>query len=175
MRIISGKHGGRKLKEFSGNDVRPTSDRAKEALFNILGNISGLSFLDLFAGTGAVGIEALSRGAFPVTLVDSSAESVKIEKDNLTAIGETATVVKSDAYDFLNKSAGVYDIIFLDPPYKENAFAALEIVAKRNLLKKGGLLIYEHSGEGLTPPVGLKQHDSRKYGVAKFDFYTAGD
>lgn len=175
MRIISGKHGGRKLKEFSGNDVRPTSDRAKEALFNILGNISDLSFLDLFAGTGAVGIEALSRGAFPVTLVDSSAESVKIEKDNLTAIGETATVVKSDAYDFLNKSAGVYDIIFLDPPYKENAFAALEIVAKRNLLKKGGLLIYEHSGEGLTPPVGLKLHDSRKYGVAKFDFYTSGD
>lgn len=175
MRIISGKHGGRKLKEFSGREVRPTSDRAKEALFNILGNVSGLSFLDLFAGTGAIGIEALSRGATPVTLVDDSAESIKIEKDNLNAIGERATVVKADAYDFLKRTEYAYDIIFLDPPYKENAFAALEIVSERNLLKNGGLLIYEHSGEGIVPPVGLKLYDSRKYGVAHFDFYVAGD
>ena len=172
MRIISGKHGGRKLKEFSGNAVRPTSDRAKEALFNILGNISDLSFLDLFSGTGSIGIEALSRGATPVTLVDCADDSVKLAKENLKTIGESATVVKSDAYAFLKRTDCSYDIIFLDPPYKENAISALEIIVGNGLLKEGGLLVYEHSGEGISAPEGLKLKDSRRYGIATFDFFT---
>ena len=172
MRIIAGKHGGRKLKEFKGGDVRPTSDRAREALFNILGNISESSFLDLFSGTGAIGLEAISRGACPVTMVDMSRESVTLIKENLSMLKETANIYTEDAYSFVKRTHVKYDFIFLDPPYVENAEGILESIAERKLLNDGGLLIYEHSIE--KPFKSDKMHliDSRHYGIAVFDFYS---
>ena len=104
MRIIAGKYRGRKLKEFKGYDVRPTSDRAREALFNILGNISGDGFLDLFCGTGAIGLEAASRGAGRVTLVDASEESVKLAKENAAILGADVTVAKADAAALIGRT-----------------------------------------------------------------------
>lgn len=171
MRIISGKHGGRKLKSFDGDEVRPTSDRAKEALFNILGNIGGKAFLDLYSGTGAIAIEALSRGAYPVTLVDAADKSVAIERANLKAIGETANVVKSRAKDFLRRANDKYDIIFLDPPYIETVDDVLGLIAEKRALKDGGVIVYEHSGEKTIEVEGLRLKDKRKYGIAVFDFY----
>lgn len=171
MRIISGKHGGRKLKSFDGDEVRPTSDRAKEALFNILGNIGGKSFLDLYSGTGAIAIEALSRGAYPVTLVDVADKSIAIERANLKAIGESANVVKSRAKDFLRRTSDKYDIIFLDPPYIEVVNDVIGLIVERKALKDGGVIVYEHSGEKTVEVEGLRLKDKRKYGIAVFDFY----
>ena len=93
MRIIAGKHRGRVLKEFNGRDIRPTSDRAKEALFNILQfDVAGCSFLDLYSGTGGIGLEAISRGAEKVVFVDNSRESVKLLKENLAYLKEKAEI-----------------------------------------------------------------------------------
>ena len=111
MRIIAGLYRGRKLKEFKGNDVRPTSDRAREALFNILGNISGDSFLDLYCGTGAVGLEAASRGAGKVTLVDLSKESVALSRDNAGTLNAGVQTVNSDALSFVARLKEKYDYI----------------------------------------------------------------
>lgn len=172
MRIIAGKHGGRKLKEFKGNDVRPTSDRAREALFNILGNITELSFLDLFSGTGAIGLEAISRGAYPVTMVDMSRESVALIKENLSALKETAKIYNEDAFSYVRRTSERYDLIFLDPPYAENAEDILKTVAERKLLNDGGLLIYEHSAEKPFKSDEMRLTDSRRYGIAVFDFYS---
>lgn len=172
MRIISGKHGGRILKEFKGCAVRPTSDRAREALFNILGNVSGLTFLDLFSGTGAIGLESLSRGADPVTMVDVSRESVEIIKSNLSVLKESAEVVNEDAFSFVKRTNKKFDIIFLDPPYNVDAQEVIKTVAERKLLNEGGLLIYERAAENKCEFTCLKLTDSRKYGIAAFDFYT---
>ena len=112
MRIISGKHKGRVLKEFKGDDIRPTSDRAKEALFNIISSrIYGANVLELFAGTGGVGMEFISRGASSVTFVDKSKDSVNLIKSNLSLIKETGKVENISAENFLVKTAEKYDII----------------------------------------------------------------
>ena len=171
MRIIAGKYRGRKLKEFKGYDVRPTSDRAREALFNILGNISGDGFLDLFCGTGAIGLEAASRGAGRVTLVDASEESVKLAKENAAILGADVTVAKADAAAFIGRTYEKFDYIFLDPPYAFDASPVIGAITKSGALNVGGLIIYEHSGESKAAANGLKLIDSRRYGVATFDFY----
>ena len=173
MRIIAGKHRGRVLSSFKGEEIRPTSDRAKEALFNILqGKISGSRFLDLFCGTGSVGIEALSRGAKEVTLVDLSKESLLLAEKNLNSIGERAETVLSDATSFVktNKTRE-YDIIFLDPPYKAGVSELLEEIGKSGILISGGTLIYEHAEKEPLEVIGLRLTDSRRYGIAVFDFY----
>ena len=113
MRIIAGKHRGRVLKEFNGREIRPTSDRAKEALFNILQfDIAGSEFLDLYSGTGGIGLEALSRGAERVVFVDNSRESVKLLKENLAYLKEQAEVVESDALSFVSLTKDKFDLIF---------------------------------------------------------------
>ena len=114
MRVITGSARGRKLKTPSGNDVRPTTDNVKEAIFNILrDDVEGRRVLDLFAGTGQLGIEALSRGAREAVFVDSSPESLKIVKENLALCRFSAAVVRSDAVSFLSRG-GKYDVIFID-------------------------------------------------------------
>ncbi len=176
MRIIAGKHRGRVLKEFKGRDIRPTADRAKEAIFNILQTeISGSEFLDLFSGTGNIGIEALSRGADKVTFVDSSKESVSLIRQNLGMIKETAEVVFTEAESFVRSCGRKYDIIFLDPPYADNAKDLIAEIAARRLIKDDGVIIYEHSGDSAGDIDGLEIKDVRKYGVATFDFYVYGD
>ncbi len=170
MRVIAGKHRGRVLCEFKGDAVRPTSDRAREALFNILQcEIRGAEFLDLFCGSGAVGIEAISRGAKGVTFVDKSAESIKITKKNLDAVGETARIITSDAIDFADRTDEKFDIIFLDPPYK---FDVTEILVKLpRLLAADGVIVYEHGDDKKISNEELELQKSRRYGIAIFDFF----
>ena len=117
MRVITGTARGRKLREPSGMDIRPTTDVVKEAVFNIIQfDIEGRRVLDLFAGTGQLGIEALSRGAADCVFVDESREAVSIVKENLAKCRFTAKVVQTDSIGYL-RGAGKFDMIFLDPPY----------------------------------------------------------
>ncbi len=121
MRVIAGSHRGARLSSPRGRDVRPTSDRVREALFSILGPLEGLSVLDLFAGSGALAIEALSRGASEATLVDDSAAAIAAIKGNLERLELTAVVRRGDALMFLERArarAPQYDLVFVDPPYR---------------------------------------------------------
>ena len=173
MRIIAGKHRGRVLKEFKGRDIRPTADRAKEAIFNILQtDIVGSVFLDLFTGTGNMGIEALSRGAEKAVMVDSSKESVAIAQFNANLIKENSEIVCADALTFVLSTRQKFDIIFLDPPYNTDATPVLEGIAQNRLLNEGGIVIYEHSEDFKVGEIkGLNHFNTRKYGVAHFEFY----
>ena len=173
MRIIGGKHRSRVLKEFKDIGVRPTSDRARESLFNILsGRIDGASFLDLFAGTGAVGLEALSRGAGDVTFIDNSLESLKVVKENLATLKESADLKRSDSIEFLKTTNKRFDIIFIDPPYKTDlGKRALSIIAERKILTDEGIAVFEDE-DGFDDTVkGLFRYDERKYGRAKLSFF----
>ncbi len=125
MRVIAGRHGGRRLQAPAGEATRPTSDRVREALFSILGaRVEGAHVLDLFAGSGALGIEALSRGAAAATFVDAAPDAVRVLRGNLAALGEEAEVVHGDALRWLRaapRRARQYDLVFLDPPYRRAA------------------------------------------------------
>lgn len=173
MRIIAGKYKGKKLAEFEGKDIRPTSDRAKEGLFSVLQfEIEGKSFLDAFCGSGAVGLEALSRGAENCVLVDISKASCALAQKNAQALGASPQIVCQNAIDYLNAANRTFDIIFLDPPYKyERAFEALEIIAKRGLLNKNGVCVLEREGSDNRPIDGLFIEKVKKYGIAAFTFY----
>ena len=121
MRVVAGVYGGRVLVAPRGVSTRPTSDRVREALFSILGSVDGLGVLDLFAGSGALGIEALSRGAASATFVDVSAAAVGAIRRNLESLGIDAEVRRQRALSFLEtarNSGPQYDLVFLDPPYR---------------------------------------------------------
>ena len=122
MRVITGTARGRRLKELEGTETRPTTDRVKEALFSVIQfDIPGSRVLDLFGGTGQLGIEALSRGAKSAVFVDAREDACKLIRENLkrTRLQEDARVVRSDYLDYLSRCREQYDIIFLDPPYAE--------------------------------------------------------
>lgn len=172
MRIIGGKHRGRVLKTFEGEAVRPTSDRAREALFNVLQNeIFDSVFYDGFAGSGAVGLEALSRGAKKVVLTDVSSESVKLIKSNAALLKETPTILNVDCVSFLSSTDEKFDIIFLDPPYKkDDGELALKIIAERDILLKEGVAVLEKDRDGVEIS-GLDKQKIKKYGKALFTFY----
>jgi 16S rRNA (guanine966-N2)-methyltransferase len=122
MRVIAGAHKGARLLAPPGTDTRPTSDRVREALFSILASVDGERVLDLFAGSGALAIEALSRGAAEATLIDSSAAAVTAIRRNLAALKLTAEVRKIPVMTFLQRAPGAarqYDLVFLDPPYRQ--------------------------------------------------------
>lgn len=121
MRVIAGSRRGHRLRTPAGDQTRPTSDRVREALFSMLGELTGAVVLDLFAGSGALGLEALSRGAASAFFVDSSAAAISVIKANLTALDFTGTVVKLPALRALTCTpiaSHQYDLVFLDPPYR---------------------------------------------------------
>lgn len=173
MRIISGKHRGRVLAEFLAENIRPTSDRAKEALFNILSDkIYSADVLDLFCGSGNLGIEAISRGAKSVTFNDISKDSIKILEKNLLKINEKAIIFNYDYQNFLKTTQNTYDIIFIDPPYKfDFGLTSLTEIAKRKLLKDDGVAIYERDIPFSGEAIGLELFDERKYGKAYLSFF----
>ena len=171
MRIIAGKHKGRKLYDFNGDKIRPTSDKAREALFAILYNVNGLSFLDLCCGTGAIGLEAESRGAI-VTMVDLSKESVALTKKNANQISSQAEIICSDAIKFLKTTNKTFDIIFSDPPYEiDLGQEIINIVEQRNLLNKNGIIIYEKDKSVDYSTEKIIKTKEKKYGKNIFGFY----
>ncbi|MBQ8522588.1 MAG: 16S rRNA (guanine(966)-N(2))-methyltransferase RsmD [Clostridia bacterium] len=148
MRVIAGIYRGKKLKEFSLSSTKPTLDRVKESLFSsIQFDLIDACVLDLFAGTGALGIESVSRGAKSVDFVDSNTEAIKIIKENLQGIKGDYTVTKSDYMSYLvdaKRQAKQYDIILLDPPYDSDfGVRAIEYILTNNLLSDNGIIIYE--------------------------------
>lgn len=177
MRIIGGKYKSRVLAEFAGQDVRPTSDRAKESLFNILAlKIYGARVLDLFSGSGALGLESLSRGASEVVFNDFSKESLAILKKNLSAlkitVGEEAKVYNFDYTACLDGVKGAFDLIFLDPPYRfDYGQKALEKIAQKGLLSKKGIAVLERDRPFDGNIDGLEQYDERRYGKTYVTFF----
>ena len=130
MRVVAGEFKGRGLVAPRGARTRPTADRVREALFSILGDVSGARVLDLFAGSGALGIEALSRGAASVEFVESDRRAVTAIQRNLTAVGAEMVVRDQDALSFLERPGGPYDLVFCDPPY-DSALALAEPLSER--------------------------------------------
>lgn len=147
MRVITGKARGVLLKTPEGMQTRPTSDRVKEALFSIVNfDLPGANVLDLFAGTGQLGIEALSRGAKHAVFVDAREDACKIVRENLrrTKLENEAKVVRSDYLDYLRRCKERYDIILLDPPYAEVFLEnALKCITEIDILQSGGIIVAE--------------------------------
>lgn len=183
MRIISGTARGRKLRQFKGQHIRPTADRVREAIFSSLlsrlGSFENLRVLDLFAGTGALSLEALSRGASQAVLVDPSAQSAEVIKENIEACGmsDRVTLFKMPADTFINKSASQdpFDLIFLDPPYNKNFIVpALNGIVKNGLLAKQGVICIESAREDSIPDdfPELMLLSRREYGSTSVSFYS---
>lgn len=176
MRVISGTARGKKLVSLEGMNTRPTLDRVKEALFNILQfDIRDKNMLDLFAGSGAIGIEAISRGAKSATFCDNSSDAIRIIETNIKNTRSTAkaTILNKDyvqALEFLAKKNSKFDIIYLDPPYRtEFANIAVDRIIELNLLSKDGIMILETddaSKEETIKREGIEIFDKRKYGRA---------
>ncbi len=176
MRVTGGTGRGRRLKAPAGSRVRPTSDKVKQALFNILGErVVDASFLDLFAGAGGIGIEALSRGAGRVVFVDASRASLDLVNQNIEQTGfeERSQAVLSKVESFLKKPSGSYDIVFLDPPYAGEMQPLLELIAGAGILKPGSIVIAEHFKKQPSPACAgdLTLYREAKYGDTVLAFY----
>ncbi len=176
MRVITGIARGRRLQTVDGNDVRPTTDNVKEAVFSIIQfYIDGRTFLDAFSGSGQMGIEALSRGAKRAVFVDSERHSINVIRKNLEATGlsASASVVNSDTISFLSSVNEGFDIAYLDPPYKTGLLQAAMSKLPR-VMNKSGIIICEHpADEELTEEFGgfvLKK--SRRYGKISIEIYS---
>jgi len=177
MRVITGKARGVALKTPEGMQTRPTADRVKEALFSIIQfEIPGARVLDLFGGTGQLGIEALSRGAKSATFVDASDAACKLIKENLrrTKFGDVGSVIRSDYMDFLKRCKEKYQIIFLDPPYAEVFLEnALKCITEIDILQSGGIIIAERPlGKELSYEFeGYSRSKDYKYGKVLLTIY----
>lgn len=175
MRVITGSARGRKLKTPANYDIRPTTDNVKESMFNILNfDIEGRRVLDLFAGTGQLGIEALSRGAKEAVFVDVSKESISIVKDNLKLCGFYSTVIQSDAIEFL-KNTKPFDIILIDPPYDSQMYdSVIDSIVKFDLLNHGGIIIAESRPDCVLPDVSdpYRKNKEYRYGKVKLTSYV---
>ena len=185
MRVIAGTYRSRILKSLKGLALRPTSDKLRETLFNILGaSVAGSRFVDLYAGTGAIGIEALSRGTAEAVFVEDHPPAVALIRKNLESldIRSGATVLALDALRGLEKlasrqksSSASYDFIFLDPPYAaaKDYARVLEFLGSANLLAPGGIVIAEHRRSfNLPEEVGaLRRYRVLKQGDAALSFY----
>lgn len=170
MRVVAGKYRGKKLKEFDLNSTRPTLDRVKEAIFSsIQFDIINAKVLDLFSGTGALGIEAISRGAKLTYFVDSNYEAQKIIKENLKNVSEAFEVVKADFQTFLmEKKSQQFDIIFLDPPYATDyAEKAIQFILSNNMLSDKGVIVWEKSNDKNIPEFENLNIKTKKYGTVQ--------
>lgn len=180
MRVISGELRGRKLEKLEGMSIRPTSDRVKESLFNMFGaRTFDSSFLDLFAGTGGIGIEAYSRGAGEVVFIDVDAKSIQVLKGNLQKLNilDKVEVYNTDYINAINKLAAdnrKFDIIFMDPPYlKGYEKNALLEVSDKDLLSDEGIIVVEHDITDEMPEKSgkLSMLRQKKYGNTMLAFY----
>jgi len=174
VRVIAGTHRGATLVAPRGAATRPTSDRVREALFSILRHVEGLRVLDLFAGSGALAIEALSRGASSATLVDSSQAAIRVIRRNLSALGLDAEVRRARALDYLGgarAAARQYDLVFLDPPYSQTSGLGPALsTAVAPVLAPGALVVAE-SDRRAPLELDLPVLDERRYGDTLIRIY----
>lgn len=174
MRVITGTARGRKLFTLEGDDVRPTTDMVKEAIFSIIQfEIEGRRVLDLFAGSGQLGIEALSRGAHNATFVDNSRKSVEVVRKNLehTGFTKSAVVLNTDSLAFLRTRGEKYDIAFLDPPYGTGLLQkALELVP--SVMSDAGIVICEAPRDDVLPETAGDMKLAKRYRYGKTYVYT---
>ena len=177
MRVISGSARGRRLKELEGMETRPTTDRVKEAIFNIIQfDIEGRRVLDLFAGTGQMGIEALSRGASSAVFVEQRRDAAILVRENLklTQLTDRGQVVCGEAISYLSAAREKFDLIFIDPPYAAKLWeSALETIARFDILSNHGIIVCESPMDQempeMVPPYYL--HRSYRYGQIKVTTY----
>ncbi|MDX9887672.1 MAG: 16S rRNA (guanine(966)-N(2))-methyltransferase RsmD [Anaerovoracaceae bacterium] len=179
MRIITGKYRGRRLETPRDYSVRPTSDRVKEAIFSMISqDIDQSIVLDLFAGTGSLGLEALSRGAKHCYFIDNERESIRLLKSNISycKADNEATVFVGDFKYAMSKIKEAIDIAFLDPPYETKFLdEALEQVSRQGFMAPGGLVITEHGPKKIMPDsIGsLEKIKEKKYGQVHVTIYRA--
>ena len=182
MRVIAGEKRHLLLKTLNDLSIRPTTDKIKETLFNMIQfDVQGVNFLDLFAGTGAIGIEALSRGAKMATFVDNNDKAIKVIKDNLehTGLSDRANVIKSDAsisLENLSRKNESYDIVFMDPPYDKDLYRPVfEKLAKSSVINDDSIIILEvalkDDAIGIED-LGFKITKVKKYKSNKHIFFT---
>lgn len=186
MRIVGGKYRGRSIAAPQGRDTRPTSDRAREAVFNILAHapwspgLEGRRVLDLFAGSGALGFEALSRGAAFALFVETDAGARGALRDNIEALGlfGVTRIHRRDAADLGHKPAGVgapFDLVFLDPPYSKGlGEAALAKLESGGWITPNALIVFECGADETLETPGFETLDARAYGAAKVLFLKPG-
>ncbi len=178
MRVIAGRLGGRKLTAPRGLDTRPTSDRVREALFSALGDVSGARTLDLYAGTGALGVEALSRGAAHATFVESARPALTALRENLRALDLVATtrVVPLPVARAAPTLTGPFDLVFADPPYAALAEVPVAIAALRAAIAPGARLVVEHASRDTAPEItGLTPRPTRAYGDSAVTIYDCAE
>ena len=177
MRIIAGNLRGRKLKAPKGLVTRPVLARVREALFNVLGGVEGLRILDLFSGTGAIGLEGLSRGAQSAVFVDSGAEQCAVIRSNIDALGMDGEVIRADVFralDLFARKGRTFDFVFADPPYEQGmGRMAVTRVCENGILSSEGIMaVTVRKNEALPDETGscIKLFD-RKYGDTKLVMY----
>ena len=177
MRVITGTARGRKLKDLPGMDTRPTTDKVKESIFNIVQfDIEGRRVLDLFAGTGQLGIEALSRGAEKCVFVDQSREAVKVVQENLRTTGfeNQSRVATGDAISFLTSCREKFGLAFLDPPYASDLLdKALQKMSEIDIMTENGIIICESALDKVMPtlPGPYEMGRDYRYGKIKLTLY----
>jgi 16S rRNA (guanine966-N2)-methyltransferase len=175
IRIISGKYGGRMIGAPSGKKTHPMGDRVRTALFNIISSdMVGAKVLDVFAGTGSLGLEALSRGASSATFVEKDRVAAAILRENvqLLNVSDVTRVVQAPLASWIStqSSDSLYDVIFADPPYHDVQFSTIEKLF--TLLKPGGLMVLSHPGRGEVPfPTGIVVVDNRSYANAHLTLF----
>lgn len=178
MRIIAGEMRSRRLKAPEGMDTRPTADRVKEAMFSILlRRLSGARVLDLYAGSGALSLEALSRGAESAVLADCSPKACKIIAENIESLGcrDRARLLRqadNAALTTLKNEGAKFDLVFLDPPYRMDTSAICARLEKEGILAEDGMIIVEHDkATPPMPPATLSLVDRREYGMTGLSFF----
>ncbi|HZU21129.1 MAG TPA: 16S rRNA (guanine(966)-N(2))-methyltransferase RsmD [Gaiellaceae bacterium] len=170
MRIIAGTHRGHRIAAPKGRDTRPTSDRVRENAFNLIGPVDDAAVLDLFAGSGALGLEALSRGAASATFVEADRDACRVIDANLDKLGLEATVLCQDVLRAVEQEHGRYDLVLCDPPYDFDADRLAPRLAK--LLEDDGLLVWESASRRPPPDVpGLAVRTTRTYGSARLTLF----
>jgi 16S rRNA (guanine966-N2)-methyltransferase len=170
VRVIAGEHRGRRIAAPKGTETRPTSDFVRENAFNLIGPVDGTKVLDLYGGSGALGLEALSRGAETAVFVDSSREACRTIGANLATLGLRATVLCQDALRFLASDRGTYDLILADPPYTFTAYERLAPHFER-LLAEDGLAVLQTPAAQEPALEGLKIRTTRRYGSARLTLF----
>jgi 16S rRNA (guanine966-N2)-methyltransferase len=170
VRIIAGEYRGRRIAAPKGTETRPTSDFVRESAFNLIGPVDGATVLDLYAGSGALGLEALSRGAESCVFVDSSREACRAIGANLEQLGLKATVLCQDAERALASDRGPYDLILADPPYSFTAYDRLARPVVR-VLAADGLAVLQTPASAQPELEGLTVRTSRRYGSARLTLF----